>query len=165
MPASRQARVPEPENLTLRTIEMLVVEKESERAIRALTPHLTRDDPEPKAFRLRGRALLDLGSWRRAEKDFARALDGEGDDPSVDALDGRAEALIRLRKTQEARKLLDRSAELEPDRARLHALRALSHLQDRDPAAARKEIDAALLIDPSDSLAIGLQKRIDNAPR
>ncbi|MEN8152269.1 MAG: hypothetical protein ABFS86_20795, partial [Planctomycetota bacterium] len=78
---------------------------------------------------------------------------------------GRAEALIQLRKTTEARKLLDRSAELEPNRARIHALRALSHLKDNDAAAARKEIDQALFLDPSDSLANGLSKRLEGVPR
>ena len=94
-----------------------------------------------------------------------KATELEGEEPTASALVGRAEALIQLRKTKKARELLDRSLELDPDRARAHSLKALSLLKDNDPEAARGEIDRALALDPSDRLANGLKKRLDIPPR
>jgi len=164
-PVVRDARVPPPEDLPLRTIEVLIAESETDRAVRALAPWLVREPENPRIYRLRGRAWLDGQSWRRADADFARALELEGDAVTATSLDGRAEALIHLRKTADARKLLERSLALSPDRARPHSLLALGYLGEGDEKAARTEIETALTLDPAEPLAIGLSKRLDTSRR
>jgi tetratricopeptide (TPR) repeat protein len=161
--APRNARVPDPEEFTNKTIDVLIDEGDAQRALNAVEARIAKRPDDAELWRLKGKANYRLGMWRQAEKDYAKAIELDGE--KVEYLDGRARALVRIRREKEAEKLLRRSIEISPDRSRPHAYLARIHLKSGRLAEAREEVRRALEIDPDDRMAQALEKLIEPTPK
>jgi chemotaxis protein methyltransferase CheR len=159
----RDAHVPPPEDLSVKTIDVLIDEGEPRRALRSLERMLAASPDDADLWRLSGKANLDLSLWRQAAKDYARAIELGGE--TVETLDGRATALIQFRGEKEAAKLLRRSLEISPRRARPHALLARIHLKAGRRAEADEEVQKALDLDPDDRVALAVRSSLELPPR
>lgn len=152
--AADTSRVP-----TLGEIRARLEEGKREDALGGLDRLLAADPDNREARLLRGRTYRSLNWNRFAEADFRELLaSGEETSPVLEEL---AEVLQGTR-IDEAQRLLLRSIELSPNRARPHSLLARIHLRSGRTAQAKDEVEKALTLDATDSLAVALMEQLKN---
>jgi len=119
------------------------------------------DDSSSEALTLLGRALLLSGEVARAEQTLQQASVRFPVDPAAFLFLAEA-AQRRGRLNLAHRSLLAYAALVPPDRfsAQLLARVAEAHLRAEDHEAARRTIDAALDKDPTNALALQLQREV-----
>lgn len=144
---------------TLETARSLLGSERPTEALAALDRILEAKPGNAEALDLRGRAHRALGWHRKAERDFRSAVRVGGE--TAERLEDQAEALHRLRRDAEAEKLLRRARELEPGRARTHALLAVVLFQQGREKDAADEARAAQAIDPYEPLAKYVLERLE----
>jgi tetratricopeptide (TPR) repeat protein len=121
---------------------------EQYRAMRGLAP----DDPET-AYQL-GRAYLRLSEWamqrlRDVDPGSARLYQALGHNYRVQ---GRADLAVRA---------FERAAQADPKLPEIHLALAQIHLEQRNWASARAEVERELAIVPESAGALALQRRIE----
>jgi tetratricopeptide (TPR) repeat protein len=161
-PASQSTRIarrpPDGPPPKLEEAKALYMGGEYPDALLALDRILAKDPKNADALTLRGRVWLNLSSPRAAEADL-RAATVAGEE-TAERLVAHAEALHRLRRHDEATRRLKRALEIDPQTARAHSVLAAIHLFHARNEEAREEIDLALSIDPEESMALALRKRL-----
>ena len=127
--------------LDLSTVRALLQVPEYSEALRGLDRILEKDPRNLEALTMRGRAHGGIGFWRKAELDFRGAIEIGGE--NVDRLVHLGTALVRIRKSSEAEKVLAQAAALDETDARAHAQMAKMHFDfgwmGRLPIGRRRE--------------------------
>ena len=146
---------PPPEFARAKTLADL---DEREEAIDELDRILAVDPKNEDALRLRADLHLRSGMNRLAEADLRLLLRGK-EKRGVEDLQALAQAVV-MRNAKGAEELLREAIELEPRRARSHALLARTLMRQDRRDEAQTAIGEALVLDPTDRLARKLAGRL-----
>ena len=102
----------------------------------------------PRARYLAGECHLALGEAEAAEKAFRRVVELRPE--AVPAWSGIARALLRQKKTKEAREAATRAVELDAKDAEAQRTLGEAYLAEKNEAAAKKPLEAAYKLDRKD---------------
>jgi tetratricopeptide (TPR) repeat protein len=152
-PSDGGRELPDPKDKVAlyREILDLSVKEASEETVRRLAAVLAAEPGNPRALRMYGEHLLDLGRPKEAHEAFSRL---SADD--FESLYGRGRALAALGETGEARAIFERARTLDPRSGRVLArLAELERDLGNAPAAERLLVEA-IGLEPDAELYLGL---------
>lgn len=110
----------------------------------------------PETHRTMGLLYLEIGRGNLAAKEFHRVL--EFDSRQTEALFYLAQIAMSSRDYREALSYLENYLHIRDDSADIHALAAQCYLELKDAPNARKQLEAALRIDPKNLLAVKIKE-------
>lgn len=130
------------------------------KALRLLANVLEIHPQNGSAMFFAGKAHQRLGEHDTALDFLTRAHLTKPNQPDM-AREASLEAM-RCRRIPLALKLCQAAVAIEPDDPGLRANLALAHLLDSDPKTAKRLVDEALSIDPTDTVTVALRRLVDD---
>ncbi len=127
--------------------ESLIGQKKSTEAATELAAYLEQQPQDRESRAQLASVLFDLGKYEPALAELDRAESGA--QPSLAGLRLRAEIYVRLKRLDEANQALEKAAALAPQDADLHAQLGRLLLEKRAFAAAERELQQALRLQPN----------------